>query len=84
MFKFYFNILLTMLYRCKKKMKMKRSRSLSPKASSSEEDMKRIKFEENEKANDIIIHPHILDFSDDVLLNIFKYLNPKDLMAISL
>ncbi|XP_068967493.1 F-box/LRR-repeat protein fbxl-1 isoform X1 [Bombus flavifrons] len=71
-------------FMCKKKMKMKRSRSLSPKASSSEEDMKRIKFEENEKANDIIIHPHILDFSDDVLLNIFKYLNPKNLMAISL
>ncbi|XP_016918450.1 uncharacterized protein LOC108001770 isoform X1 [Apis cerana] len=71
-------------FMCKKKMKMKRSRSLSPKASSSEEDMKRIKFEENEKTNNIIIHPHILDFSDDVLLNIFKYLNPKDLMAINL
>ncbi|XP_076758946.1 uncharacterized protein LOC143428120 isoform X4 [Xylocopa sonorina] len=70
-------------YMCKKKMKMKRSRSLSPKASSSEEDMKRIKFEEDKRENDII-YPHILDFSDDVLLNIFKFLNPKDLMAISL
>ncbi|CAL7935419.1 unnamed protein product [Xylocopa violacea] len=68
---------------CKKKMKMKRSRSLSPKASSSEEDMKRIKFEEDKREDDII-YPHILDFSDDVLLNIFKFLNPKDLMAISL
>lgn len=64
-------------------MKMKRSRSLSPKASCSEDDMKRMKLGENEK-NDIIMHPHILDFSDDVLLNIFKYLNPQDLMAISL
>ena len=64
-------------------MKMKRSRSLSPKASSSEEDTKRVKFE-NEKTNDIITHPHVLDFSDDVLLNILKYLNPKDLMTISL
>ncbi|XP_017792380.1 PREDICTED: uncharacterized protein LOC108574322 [Habropoda laboriosa] len=71
-------------YMCKKKMKMKRSRSLSPKASNSEEDMKRIRLEENEEANDIITHPNILDFSDDVLLNIFKYLNPSDLMAISL
>ncbi|CAL7935418.1 unnamed protein product [Xylocopa violacea] len=70
-------------YMCKKKMKMKRSRSLSPKASSSEEDMKRIKFEEDKREDDII-YPHILDFSDDVLLNIFKFLNPKDLMAISL
>lgn len=75
---------LTVTIECKKKMKMKRSRSLSPKASSSEEDMKRVKFEENEKTNDIIIHPHVLDFSDDVLLNILKYLNPKDLMTISL
>ncbi|CAK9797692.1 F-box/LRR-repeat protein 12 [Anthophora quadrimaculata] len=71
-------------YMCKKKMKMKRSKSLSPKASNSEEDMKRTRLEETEVANDIITHPHILDFSDDVLLNIFKYLNPKDLMAISL
>lgn len=65
-------------------MKMRRSRSLSPKASGSEDDMKRIKLAENENINDIIIHPHILDFSDDVLLNIFKYLHPEDLMAISL
>ncbi|XP_017885998.1 uncharacterized protein LOC108628521 isoform X2 [Ceratina calcarata] len=68
---------------CKKKMKIKRSRSLSPKASSSEEDMKRMKSRESEKENDII-YPNILEFSDDVLLNIFKYLNPTDLMAISL
>nr|XP_034188671.1 uncharacterized protein LOC117608049 isoform X3 [Osmia lignaria] len=71
-------------YMCKKKMKMKRSRSLSPKASCSEDDMKRMKLGENEKNDIIIMHPHILDFSDDVLLNIFKYLNPQDLMAISL
>ncbi|XP_076170851.1 uncharacterized protein LOC143148428 isoform X3 [Ptiloglossa arizonensis] len=69
---------------CKKKMKMKRSRSLSPKPSSSEDDMKRIKLGENGEINDLVLHPHILDFSDDVLLNIFKYLSPQDLMAISL
>ncbi|XP_053970319.1 uncharacterized protein LOC128894660 [Hylaeus anthracinus] len=65
-------------------MKMKRSRSLSPKPSSSEDDMKRIKLEEDREINDIITHQHILDFSDDVLLNILKYLNPQDLMAVSL
>ncbi|XP_076241529.1 uncharacterized protein LOC143183719 isoform X2 [Calliopsis andreniformis] len=63
---------------------MKRSRSLSPKSSSSEEDMKHIKLGDNAKADDTVSHPHILDFSDDVLLNIFKYLSPQDLMAISL
>ncbi|XP_076622866.1 uncharacterized protein LOC143342644 [Colletes latitarsis] len=65
-------------------MKMKRSRSLSPKPSNSEDDMKRIKLGENAEINDIILHPHLLDFSDDVLLNIFKYLSPQDLMAVSL
>lgn len=63
-------------------MKMKRSRSLSPKPSSSEEDMKHIKLGENERVDDVISHPNILDFSDDVLLNIFRYLDPQDLMAI--
>ncbi|XP_076674761.1 uncharacterized protein LOC143372460 isoform X2 [Andrena cerasifolii] len=65
-------------------MKMKRSRSMSPKPSSSEEDMKHIKLGDNAKINDTVSHPHILDFSDDVLLNIFKYLNPQDLIAVSL
>ncbi|XP_033331860.2 uncharacterized protein LOC117223600 isoform X1 [Megalopta genalis] len=73
-----------MCHMCKKKMKMKRSRSLSPKPSSSEDDMKRIRLEENAEADKAILYPHILDFSDDVLLNIFQYLNPQDLMAISL
>ncbi|XP_031826083.1 uncharacterized protein LOC116424184 isoform X2 [Nomia melanderi] len=69
---------------CKKKMKMKRSRSLSPKPSSSDDDMKRIRLEENAEIDEAILYPHILDFSDDVLLNIFQYLSPQDLMAISL
>ncbi|XP_076225038.1 uncharacterized protein LOC116424184 isoform X4 [Nomia melanderi] len=71
-------------YMCKKKMKMKRSRSLSPKPSSSDDDMKRIRLEENAEIDEAILYPHILDFSDDVLLNIFQYLSPQDLMAISL
>ncbi|XP_047357926.1 uncharacterized protein LOC124952308 isoform X2 [Vespa velutina] len=63
------------LTRRKKKMKMKRSKSLSPEPSSSGES-KRIRYEE--------LHPHLLDFCDDILLNILKYLNPQDLMALSL
>lgn len=62
---------------------MKRSRSSSPKPSSSEEDTKHIKLGDNAKINDALAHPHILDFSDDVLLNIFKYLNPQDLISVS-
>lgn len=56
-------------------MKMKRSKSLSPEPSGSGES-KRIKYEESQ--------PHLLDFCDDILLNILKYLNPQDLMALSL
>ena len=63
---------------------MKRSRSSSPKPSSSEEDTKHIKLGDNAKTNDAVPRPHILAFSDDVLLNIFKYLNPQDLIAVSL
>ncbi|KAG7202364.1 hypothetical protein KM043_018690 [Ampulex compressa] len=69
--------------RCNRKMKMKRSRSLSPKPSSSD-DKKHIKLEEDIKLNGITEGPHILEFSDDVLLNILKYLSPQDLMSLSL
>ncbi|XP_011137236.1 uncharacterized protein LOC105181875 isoform X1 [Harpegnathos saltator] len=68
---------------CKRKLKMKRSKSLSPEPSSSR-DTKRVRLEETTEINDITSCPHILDFSDDVLLNILKYLNPQDLLAVSL
>lgn len=63
-------------------MKIKRSKSLSPEPSSSK-DIKRIKLEEIANLNGIT-SLNILEFSDDVLLNILKYLHPQDLMAISL
>ncbi|XP_070517004.1 uncharacterized protein [Cardiocondyla obscurior] len=63
-------------------MKIKRSKSLSPEPSSSK-DTKRIKVEETVILNGIT-SLNILEFSDDVLLNILKYLHPQDLMAISL
>ncbi|XP_076285929.1 uncharacterized protein LOC143211813 isoform X4 [Lasioglossum baleicum] len=76
---------LKLMKECKKKMKMKRSRSLSPEPSSSEDNTKRIRLEEDTyKGDEAILYPHMLDFSDDVLLNIFQYLAPQDLMAISL
>lgn len=75
---------LKLMKECKKKMKMKRSRSMSPKPSSSEDDTKRIRLEEGTAGDKAILYPHMLDFSDDVLLNIFQYLAPQDLMAISL
>ncbi|XP_072751881.1 uncharacterized protein [Anoplolepis gracilipes] len=62
-------------------MKIKRSKSLSPEPSSSR-DIKRLKFEETSTSR--VISPHILEFSDDVLLNILGYLYPQDLMAVSL
>lgn len=64
-------------------MKIKRSKSLSPEPSSSK-DTKRIKLEEIANLNGITSSLNILEFSDDVLLNILKYLHPQDLMAISL
>ncbi|KYM76914.1 F-box/LRR-repeat protein 12 [Atta colombica] len=63
-------------------MKIKRSKSLSPEPSSSR-DIKRIKLEEIANLNRST-SLHILEFSDDVLLNILKYLYPQDLMTISL
>jgi len=66
----------------KREMKIKRSKSLSPEPSSSR-DIKRIKLEEIANLNRST-SLHILEFSDDVLLNILKYLHPQDLMAISL
>lgn len=62
---------------------MKRSKSLSPEPSSSG-DIKRVRLEETAEINDATSCPHILDFSDDVLLNILKYLHPQDLLAVSL
>ncbi|TGZ49508.1 uncharacterized protein [Temnothorax longispinosus] len=64
-------------------MKIKRSKSLSPEPSSSK-DTKRIKLEEFANFNGTTSSLNILEFSDDVLLNILKYLHPQDLMAISL
>lgn len=65
-------------------MKMKRSKSLSPEPSSSK-DAKRIKLRETIEADKVQVEssPHILDFSDDVLLNILKYLPSPDLLAVS-
>lgn len=65
-------------------MKMKRSKSLSPEPSSST-DTKRVKLEETleAKSDKATPCPHILEFSDDVLLNILKYVRPSDLLAIS-
>lgn len=71
------------MYRCKRKLKMKRSKSLSPEPSSSG-DTKRVRLQEIAEVNETISCPHILDFSDDVLLNILKYLHPQDLLAVSL
>ncbi|XP_014482502.1 PREDICTED: uncharacterized protein LOC106748476 isoform X2 [Dinoponera quadriceps] len=68
--------------RCKRKLKMKRSKSLSPEPSSSR-DTKRVRLEETAELNDASC-PHILDFSDDVLLNILKYVDPQDLLAVTL
>ncbi|XP_012219174.1 uncharacterized protein [Linepithema humile] len=64
-------------------MKIKRSKSLSPEPSSSRET-KRVKLEESADSNGVTSSINILSFSDDVLLNIVKYLHPQDLMAISL
>ncbi|XP_011332854.2 uncharacterized protein LOC105276711 isoform X2 [Ooceraea biroi] len=64
-------------------MKIKRNKSLSPEPSSSR-DIKRAKLEEVTYSNGVIVSPNILEFSDDVLLNILKYLYPQDLMAVSL
>jgi len=63
-------------------MKIKRSKSLSPEPSSSG-DVKRVKLEEATHSNGILSR-NILEFSDDVLLHILKYLDPQDLMTLSL
>lgn len=70
-------------YRCKRKMKIKRSKSLSPEPSSSRET-KRVRLEESADSNGVTSSINILSISDDVLLNILKYLHPQDLMAVSL
>ncbi|XP_015607355.1 uncharacterized protein LOC107273547 isoform X2 [Cephus cinctus] len=63
-------------------MMVKRSKSLSPEPSSSSES-KRPKIVEDGQTNGRMAHPNMLDLSDDVLLNIMKYLNPQDLMSLS-
>lgn len=75
-----FSTLCFFLSRCKRKIKMKRSKSLSPEPSSSE--AKRVKLKVTD-VNDVT-SPNILEFSDDVLLYILKYLDPQDLMTLSL
>lgn len=77
-----FVLFLLFIHRCKIKMKIKRSKSLSPEPSSSR-DTKRVKLEETTNLNRTS-SANILEFSDDVLLNILKYLYPQDLMAVSL
>ncbi|KAH0535387.1 uncharacterized protein LOC123267049 isoform X2 [Cotesia glomerata] len=65
-------------------MKMKRSKSLSPEPSSSRDA--KIPRLSNESAFDEFQGDYktkLLDFSDDVLLNIFKYVSPQDLFALS-
>lgn len=66
-------------------MKGKRSKSLSPEPSSSR-DAKVPKLSYNSQINDDIgnTKTHILDFSDDILLNIMRFLTPQDLLALSL
>ncbi|XP_066582673.1 uncharacterized protein [Prorops nasuta] len=60
---------------------MKRNKSLSPVPSSSD-CLKKSKLE-NIKDNELSAI-HILDFSDDLLLYILKYLTPQDLRSLSL
>ncbi|XP_015125808.1 uncharacterized protein LOC107047545 isoform X1 [Diachasma alloeum] len=70
---------------CRRKMKVKRSKSLSPEPSSSR-DAKIPKLSDPSEANgEPEVEPiSIMEFSDDVLLNIMKYLTPQDLMSLSL
>ncbi|XP_057333912.1 uncharacterized protein LOC130673048 isoform X1 [Microplitis mediator] len=68
---------------CRKKMKMKRSKSLSPEPSSSR-DAKIPRLSNLSDFNEPgDFKTKLLDFSDDVLLNIFKYVSPQDLFALS-
>lgn len=64
-------------------MKVKRSKSLSPEPSSSNE-CKRPRIVESDEKNNDLLEVNLLNLSDDVLLNIMKYLQPQDLMALSL
>ncbi|XP_048506110.1 uncharacterized protein LOC105688414 isoform X2 [Athalia rosae] len=68
---------------CRRKMKVKRSKSRSPEPSSSNE-YKRPRIIDSDQKNDDQLESNLLNLSDDVLLNIMKYLNPQDLMALSL
>ncbi|XP_034946786.1 uncharacterized protein [Chelonus insularis] len=66
-------------------MKVKRSKSLSPEPSSSRDAKVPKLFDKTLSTGKLQDgQPHILDFSDDVLLNIIKFLSPQDLMALSL
>lgn len=64
-------------------MKVKRSKSLSPEPSGSNE-CKRPRTTETAKKDDDLLELSLLNLSDDVLLNIMKYVHPQDLMALSL
>lgn len=78
--------MIELLSRCKNKMKPKRSRSLSPEASSSRDiKIQKLSDDKTEPLDDQPVQRvQLLDFSDDVILNIMKYLNPQDLMSLSL
>ncbi|XP_044014394.1 uncharacterized protein LOC122856690 isoform X2 [Aphidius gifuensis] len=67
-------------------MKPKRSRSMSPEASSSRgTKIQKISDYKTKPIDDQPVQRvQLLDFSDDVILNIMKYLNPQDLMSLSL
>ncbi|XP_068990802.1 uncharacterized protein [Neodiprion pinetum] len=68
---------------CKRKMKVKRSKSLSPEPSSSNE-YKRPRIANSGDSDNDYLECRLLNLSDDVLLNIMKFLHPQDLMALSL
>ena len=63
-------------------MKVKRSKSLSPVPSSSE-NSKRAKIEDDSKSG-AAGQLNLLNFSDDVLLIIIKYLDSFDMMNLSM
>lgn len=66
-------------------MKAKRSRSLSPEPSSSREaKIAKIVDQSDSAEENQITQIELLHFSDDVLLNIIRFLSSKDLMSLSL
>lgn len=62
---------------------MERSKFLSPELFGNK-DTNSMKLEEAANLNETTSSFNILEFSDEMLLKILKYLHPHDLMAISL